>query len=569
MKTGRYGTLVAILLCLTIALTGCIQSEHYEEEEQLKDELTDLGLEDPELALARIDSAEQAGVLSPVIANITRGFVYWNSDRFQMAAFYSEQAMADPKVKNRLVDYCAAIMILADFAELRGENGKAIELANEMISLIEDNKQRLVDDTIGTSPMFGIIMKARALTLKADCEQDLGHDDQAERLYLESIDVMTKGVKCPRDYGDIDPLFYSLLEATEFYLQNGTPEKALALIPKGDTALARLTRCKRVPDYIRQYRRNNMIISHAMVYAANGQLDKAEQLFHEHQQAEGLTYYDIAAEARYMTMINRDNEALSLYRKADSIFTASGEPLVIDYVNKHLMCEYNILMKIGRTDEALAMSERIRQLTDSVRVEERRTDVEQTAEIHRQQEEISNRHQSLIIHRIILAAALLVCLLIAYFLWRSYKYNRVLKAKNRKLYQEIEQRRQEQQEEMEQLQAAPEEQLTAEQQLYRRLCKLMDEQKPYTDENLNREMLAQLLGTNTKYIGQAIRECSKGETVSDFINRYRLEHVARLLKTTDDPIAIIGELSGIPSRATLARLFRNAYGMTPTEYRKI
>ena len=66
-----------------------------------------------------------------------------------------------------------------------------------------------------------------------------------------------------------------------------------------------------------------------------------------------------------------------------------------------------------------------------------------------------------------------------------------------------------------------------------------------------------------------IRQCSKGETVDDFINRYRLEHVARLLKTTDDPIAIIGELSGIPSRATLAQLFRNAYGMTPTEYRKI
>ena len=55
----------------------------------------------------------------------------------------------------------------------------------------------------------------------------------------------------------------------------------------------------------------------------------------------------------------------------------------------------------------------------------------------------------------------------------------------------------------------------------------------------------------------------------DFITRYRLEYVARLLKTTDDPIAIIGELAGIPSRATLARLFRNAYGMSPSEYRKI
>lgn len=97
----------------------------------------------------------------------------------------------------------------------------------------------------------------------------------------------------------------------------------------------------------------------------------------------------------------------------------------------------------------------------------------------------------------------------------------------------------------------------------------MKEQQPYTEENLNRDTLAQLLGTNAKYVAQAIHECSNGETVTDFITRYRLEHVVRLLKTTNDPIAIIGEMSGIPSRATLARLFRNAYGMTCSEFREV
>ena len=134
---------------------------------------------------------------------------------------------------------------------------------------------------------------------------------------------------------------------------------------------------------------------------------------------------------------------------------------------------------------------------------------------------------------------------------------------------EIEQREKEQQQSIEQLESAPEESLTAEQQLYRRLCALMAEQQPYTDENLNRDMLAQLLGTNAKYVVQAIRDCSHGETVGDFITRYRLEHVAHLLKTTDDPIGVVGELSGIPSRVTLSRLFRNAYGMTCREYRQV
>lgn len=201
------------------------------------------------------------------------------------------------------------------------------------------------------------------------------------------------------------------------------------------------------------------------------------------------------------------------------------------------------------------------------------------------------------IYRILLVGTLLICILLGYLLWRARVYNRKLASENRRLHAEIEQNRQElqlqpqepQQEQLElqpeqqeqelqpeqqekkivQLQVAPVEEPSTEQQLFSRICKLMNEEKPYTEETLNRDVLAQMLCTNAKYVEQAIRQCSKGETVSDFINRYRLENVTRLLISTSDPIAIIGELSGIPSRATLARLFRNAYGMTPSEYRNI
>ena len=205
------------------------------------------------------------------------------------------------------------------------------------------------------------------------------------------------------------------------------------------------------------------------------------------------------------------------------------------------------------------------------------------------------------IYRILLVGTLLICILLGYLLWRARIYNRKLASENRRLHAEIEQNSQEPQEQQQeqqeqeqheqlelqpeqqeqelqpeqqekkivQLQVAPVEEPSTEQQLFSRICKLMNEEKPYTEETLNRDVLAQMLCTNAKYVEQAIRQCSKGETVSDFINRYRLENVARLLISTSDPIAIIGELSGIPNRSTLARLFRNAYGMTPSEYRNI
>jgi AraC-like DNA-binding protein len=168
----------------------------------------------------------------------------------------------------------------------------------------------------------------------------------------------------------------------------------------------------------------------------------------------------------------------------------------------------------------------------------------------------------------LLLAGGIILLLIAYLFMRAYKYNKVLLEKNRLLLNDIELHEKEEIARMNTLQAQPEETLTSEQKLYRRLCTIMVEQQPYTEETLNRDVLAQMLGTNAKYVVQAIHECSNGDTVGEFINRYRLEHVARLLKTTDDPISIIGELSGIPSRVTLARIFRNAYGMTCSEYRQ-
>ena len=234
-----------------------------------------------------------------------------------------------------------------------------------------------------------------------------------------------------------------------------------------------------------------------------------------------------------------------------------------------MMNLYKTLQKAGRNEEVMALSDRMRHLTDSIHLQERMADVEQQQVIRQKEQEIISRRQSAIIYRVLVVAALLICLLIAYFLWRSHIYNKVLLAKNRRLLAEIEERERQEQQAMEELQAEPEETLTAGQQLYRCICTLMTEQQPYTDENLNRDILAQLLGTNAKYVVQAIHECSHGETVTDFITRYRLEHVARLLRTTDEPVAVIGEMSGIPSRATLARLFRNAYGMTCTEFREV
>jgi len=559
----HYLNLILILAGLAL-MTACSKPDRNDEAVALSNEIVNEGLSDVEHSVERVDSAEQAGLFTAVLANTTKAIIYANAIQQRLAAYYAENAIAAEDKGKAITTstdsslYFTSRGILADCLFANGEYGRSIVLAKEILAFVGD----------GTSSE-DMNMKCRALLQIAECESQLNHVDESERLFLQCTELLMESTLRATDYSDIDPLIYTLLSLNDLYIGNRMPEKALPLMEKMDTAINRLARYPNTPDYALQKRRNDVTISKAMVYAANGQREQAEALHREYQQYQVFGAYDKAAEGQYLSITGRYDEAVRLFDEADSMIQASGEPITDLYIKSLFNYKYDALQKAGRDKEALALGDYMRHLTDSLRQQERQADVEQLLEIQQLKEDIIRKHQSLLVHRIILVSAAIVILLIANLLRRSYKYNKVLAQKNRKLYQEIEQHRQEQQQEMEQLLAAPEEQLTAEQQLYRRLCSLMDEQKPYTDENLNRDMLASLLGTNEKYIVQAIRECSHGETVTDFINRYRLENVANLLKSTDDPIAIIGELSGIPSRATLARLFRNAYGMTPTEYRKI
>ena len=557
----RFQNFVAILLLFVLAFAGCTKPDRSEEAERLSDELTDLGFENQELALARVDSAEQAGVFTAVHANTVKAMIYENVDQLRMAAYYAEKAIAaeaghtvtTPSDSNL---YCIARWILADGTFVNGEYGKSLSLAKEILAFVGD----------GASD-WGITMKCRALSQIAECESELNHVDEAERLFLQCTDILMESTLSATSYADMDPLIYTLLSLNDLYIDNKMPERALPLMAKLDTAINRLARCSDNTDRVLQKRRNNVTISKAMVYAANNQREQAEALFHEHQQFQGLDDADITAEGVYLTMMGRYDEAVRLFDEADSIVRSSGDLVSDIYVKTLLTHKYDALQKAGRTAEALTLGDYMRQLTDSLRRQERQTDVEQLQEIQQQEEEIIRKRQLLTTQRIILIAVVMLLLMAIYIIWRVHRYNRQLAEKNRSLYEQIQQREQVEAEEQRQLQAQPEEELTQNQLLYRRLCELMKQSDIYTDADTNHETLARLLGTNHTYVYAALRECA-GQTPADFINLYRIRHAALLLTTTDDPIGLIIEQSGITNRTTFSRIFREYYSMSPSEYRK-
>lgn len=552
-----------IILLTVLAFAACTRPNHSDDAQKLSKEIINEGSTNVEHSLERVDSAEQAGLFTAVRANTVKAMISFNADRRRMAAYYAEKAIAAEKgyaittsADSNL--YCKALWLLGNSAYADGEYGKSLALSKEILAFVGD----------GTTPK-DVEVKCRALMQMADCENELGYVDEAERLFLQSTDILMENTQHATGFSEIDPLIYTLLSLNDLYIDNKMPEKALPQMAKIDTAMNRLIRCPDSPDWVTQMRRNHVTISKAMVYAANHQKEQAEALFREHQQFQGLDDSDKTAEGVYLTIMGRYDEAVRMFNEADSIKRTSGAPITNLYVNTLLNYKYNALQKAGRTAEALAMSDRIRQLTDSIRQQERQADVEQLQEIKQQEEEIIRKRQSILMHRIILSAVLLICLFVAYMLWRSHKYNKVLFEKNRRLLAEIEKHEREEQQALEQMEAMPKERLTADQQLYRRICELMNSKdRIFTDTDFDRNSLAQLLGTNEHYVSDAISACTDGKSTTDLINGYRLRYAAHLLATTNDSVGLIAELVGL-SRRTFYRLFDEAYSMSPTDYRKV
>jgi len=260
-----------------------------------------------------------------------------------------------------------------------------------------------------------------------------------------------------------------------------------------------------------------------------------------------------------------------IYDRLDPLFRANEDTISRDYSS--LLASYATgLENSGRYRESLNALNRYVAIQDSLVQRERRQETLELAQRMRTQEkelQLKDEEAKTRVLRILFLAAVLLCLCVAWMLFRAHQYNKTLSEKNRRLLEEIEQREREEQQAREHLREEPEAELSSEQQLFRRLCELMEGPEPiYTEPDLDRGRLARLLGTNEHYISDAVSACTGGKGTGDFINGYRLRYAAHLLATTKDSAALIAELSGF-SRSTFFRLFNDAYGMSPADYRKV
>ena len=106
--------------------------------------------------------------------------------------------------------------------------------------------------------------------------------------------------------------------------------------------------------------------------------------------------------------------------------------------------------------------------------------------------------------------------------------------------------------------------------LFTELRDLFDRQKLYLDPELSIKSVVKLIGTNQKYLYQAISENSDTNFRS-FVNRYRVDEAKRIIeqKIQSNEVLNLSELyiaAGFNSSGSFYRVFKSVTGLAPKDY---
>jgi YesN/AraC family two-component response regulator len=375
---------------------------------------------------------------------------------------------------------------------------------------------------------------------------------EAEQNYRQSIDLV-KGIEPrPRKLIDVYMQLCNMLQATERF------DDFFAQAQQAETLLKQLETQNERKGFATEW--ENLWTLYAFAHDAQGNYDDAEiycnridSVNNGNPVSMGNTTYIrshiLDARGQYAGALEQIDRAIAL------------DPT-------YLFARYTkvkILSHLEKAPQTWAETEKTVNYADSVRNAAFNEQLDELRTRYEVDKHIAEKEKT----RNYLLFALAGCLLLA-VAWGIWIYlNRRIAAKNRSLYMQIQELMQKEKAMEQILLEAPEEELSRSMQLFRKMSERMQAEKTFTDPELNRKKLADLLHTNEVYLADAIREAT-GETFSAYLSGIRLQYTLQLMNEHPRmPLDTVAVDSGHGSYASFFRLFTKKYGVTPSEYHKM
>lgn len=256
-------------------------------------------------------------------------------------------------------------------------------------------------------------------------------------------------------------------------------------------------------------------------------------------------------------------EALAVAAELKAYYAAKGEVLMYHSIATDMR---ESLKKLHRYEEAVALGDEIRNLTDSLYTVEHLRQLNELSMIYEVDKlEAQKQRQRLIIISVSAGCLLLAVIIAIYIL-----YSLNLRRKTVSLYNQIGEMTRAEKKAEHMLGLVPGTELSRGMKLFRELTQLMYHEKLFLDPDIDRRSVAARLGTNESYLASAIHEGAANTTFANYISGLRLAYSLDLLTGNPDmTLETVAQESGYASYSPFFRAFVKKYGMSPSEYRKL
>ena len=514
-----------------------------------------------------IDSLEQAGDMQPPVSDYWRGVVYDMGWRYRLAAYYYQRAF--DTYLEPITDwpgYAETGYRLACMKWNMQDYDKGLQIATRLVAQADSLEKK------GTKA-FPRTYHAFLFSLISDFQIHLQQYDEAKRNCQRAFDILTGGKG-----SDVVDRLTMCAGNVNVFLEIDDIDAAETWLERAETEYneleQQLSSGRNIAPIVSEYRQRLSLLR-ACILQAQGKTDEAASAYVSVPDGDIMRLpANLEASVRYLMTAGRYDEALTYMNRIDTLSPASERPrMTFDIIRDRMVPRYKALLKAGHNAEAIATATDICQAIDSAMAVQKLSDAAELSVIYETQQKdlaLERKENSEHIHLIIISGLVLLLIISAIVMCNIIITKRRLHEKNIELFETIQLMADKEEKAQEKiLSITAMEPQTPIQKLYLQLIELMCSKQPYTDSELTRENLAQMLGTNSRYLADAIRECAGGISLGEYLDNWRIRHAARMLTETDEPIGLVINMSGLSSRSHFNAIFREHYKMTPTEYRRI
>ena len=486
-------------LCILMSFAGCSDkrtnvNNNGVDSTHTREYIAKISLQEPERALAIIDTMEMKKEVRPFMINYMRFMVYINGyTDYKMAGYYGQLALKDSvELQKDVVTHWTILNTLADIASVNSQFAQSIKYAKAAIELARKNNMK--DYEVNSiDPLAESMIK-------------LGDVEGGFKLYAEGMETIKRTFHEQLDFNNASNAYSYVSNYMGSLLGAKRYEEAGKLVPD---LLYITKKLEEVGDDIEGFVEYRQIGTYGLLtnyYDATGNIKESEKYLAEIQKSKlaGMLFVESLVSDHYYNVkdVKRLAEITASTRKKT---IATNDTISTFFIENVLEKEMFVSTELGNYREAYTKSQVINSLKDSLVKRNNEEESVRLAKIYETQEKerlLQLKDAQLSKHKNIFIGVIVLMVLGAAFIVVVMRFNRRLNRRNKTIVATINQMMQKE-DELNRLQLTDDnkvENINPEEIRLRQSLKMLKEDKPI-DEIISQCGYRDAYDFNKKFYG--------------------------------------------------------------------